>query len=69
VAKNVRIKITAEIEIPKALANDSNYLTADSLVGEWVKIKSGEFENIAVGVVTEAVVVEQKIPRKDANKR
>lgn len=58
--KTTTIRITAEIEIPSDMLSELDYLAADSLVGEWVKVKSGEFENIASGNIIEAVVVKRR---------
>ncbi len=56
--KQITIRIVAEIDIPKFAISDSDQLAAKSLIGEWVKIKSGEFENLAMGVVLEAEIID-----------
>lgn len=60
--------ITAEMDIP----NDHLYSTVDAdliteLLGQWIKVKSGLYENIAMGVITNVAIVEQQqTPRKPA---
>lgn len=57
----MELVITAQIEIEDEYVSQSEDIISD-LLGECVKVKSGLFENIAVGHIT----VVQKIPRKDS---
>jgi hypothetical protein len=57
----MELVITAQIEIEDEYASQSDDVVSD-LLGEFVKVKSGLFENIAMGHIT----VVQKIPRKDS---
>lgn len=57
----MELVITAQIEIEDEYASQSADVISD-LLGEFVKVKSGLFENIAMGHIT----VVQKIPRKDS---
>lgn len=49
-----KVIITAELEIDDDYLNESPL--ADDLVGEFVKVKSGAYENVACGWITNVVV-------------
>lgn len=57
----MELTITVEIEIDDEFIHNEDTLI-DDLLGSWVKIKSGAYDNLALGTVTSV----QKIPRKDA---
>lgn len=57
------LKITAEIDVEDNFVEDDQTIVED-LLGEVVKVKSGVYENIAVGNIS-SVVVCQTTPRKD----
>lgn len=57
--KDVTIKITAEIMVDThdmAFAEDKKNLSK-SFIGESFKMKSGDFENLLYGTITEAEVI------------
>jgi hypothetical protein len=60
----VKVKITAEIEVPLGLLSEyfNEFEIKSNLVGEFLKIKSGVFENAAYGFVLSAEI--ETIPRK-----
>ena len=45
------VKATIEIEVPKDIVDDVKKLSED-LIGEFVKVKGGQYENIAFGYIT-----------------
>ena len=57
------LNIEAEIEIEDDFVGDDQTVVAD-LLGEVIKVKSGAYENIAVGNISKAAVY-QTTPRKD----
>lgn len=63
--KVTRITITAELEIDNRYLDNKDSLVRD-LIGQLVKIKSGIYENEAMGHVTSAAIISrQKTPRKE----
>ena len=62
-----KITVTVEFDYPKNEIYDLSTLETD-LVGNWASVKSGIYQNHFWGIITNAKV-NQKIPRKDANKR
>lgn len=57
------LNIEAEVEIEDDFVVDDQTVVAD-LLGEVIKVKSGAYENVAVGNISKAVVY-QTTPRKD----
>lgn len=52
-----KIKITAVLEIENDLIEDQTTLIQE-LVNEFIKMKSGEYENIACGFVETAEIID-----------
>lgn len=53
----ITVKITATLEFENLYGDDTNQIVKD-LIGEFIKIKSGLYENVACGNVDTAEVVE-----------
>lgn len=46
-----KVKATVELEVPKDIVEDVGKLR-EELTGEFVKVKGGQYENIAFGYIT-----------------
>lgn len=62
--KVTKVTITAELEIEDCYVPSIETLKED-LLGEFIKVKSGLYENVGMGNIIE-VSVNQTTPRKDA---
>lgn len=54
--KMTTIIVTAELSLETELIYDKDTLSKD-LLGEWIKVKSGLYENLAAGCISSVKVV------------
>lgn len=62
--KYTKVVITAELEIPNDMIIDEDTI-CDDIVDVFIKVKSGQYENIACGNVISASLVKKQTRRRE----